>query len=1291
MFSSRRSTVPGIQPASTTVGFVLLLLASIWSPAMAGRNANGAMVLHTDDAVLWSAGWDYCARYPLPATCEALNSQTNHVPEQQEAIIWVVGAFELNSSPGVTAYQFGIYHNLPTDYFTAWGPCGPGALEIPDATWPYESGTGTAVAYGSAVYPHFLFKMYWFAVTGQVGTVFSTGAYPYGTDGAAFADDGSPPIVDRCDNFGTVRWGVPGQNQCPPIPTQGACCYPDGTCQFVDQAACQGVFQGLGVPCDPNPCPQPTGACCFTNGHCTVLTQAVCQQQGGTYQGNGTTCNPNPCSQQPIGACCFANGSCSVLTQAGCEQLCGTYQGDHTVCIPNPCTPTPRGQGTRKTSHLASGPTQLPLRNGARHGRPSRNVGGAMVLHVDDSICYSTDIDYCSIDPLPATCADLVTNVTRDPSVEAVVWMVAAFPDNSSPGVTAFQVGIAGDIPADYYTDFAPCGPGVLEIPDATWPAPGTGTACAFGVPVYSRLFKMYWFAVTAPGAGSSISTTNYPNGDHHAEWADDGDPPLIDNCYNFGRVVWGGEGQNQCPGSLQLGACCFADGTCQDLLAEDCGAAGGTFEGPDTSCATFQCPVIGACCFTDGHCTVLTQAQCQQQGGTYRGTGTNCNPNPCPQPPTGACCYPDGYCMEQTQAQCQQQGGSFQGNGTHCNPNPCSGPTGACCFTDGHCTVLTSLQCQYQGGSYRGNGTTCDPNPCMGACCFADGHCTVLTRTQCQQQGGTYQGNATSCTPNPCPPPTGACCFTDGHCTVLMQDVCQQQGGTYQGNGTTCSPNPCPQPTGACCFADGHCTVLTQAQCQQQGGSYQGNSTICDPSPCPQPGACCFAAGHCAILTQPLCEQQGGSFQGVGTNCNPNPCPQPPTGACCFTDGSCSILTQAECEQQCGTYQGDHTACIPDPCTPRALVSRQTSHTASRPTQSPLRSGARHARPSRNVGGAMVLHVDNTVCYSAGSNYCSTDPLPATCFDLVTNVTRNPGAEAMVWMVAAFPDNSSPGVNAFEVGIAGDVPADYYTDFAPCGPGVLEIPDATWPAPGTGTACAFGVPVYSRLFKMYWFAVTAPGTGSSISTTNYPGDDHHAAWADDSSPPMIDYCYNFGRVVWGSAGQNECPGSLQPGACCYPDGRCEFVEPTQCGGVFLGIGVPCDPNPCPQPGACCIGTECVMVLESVCAGQGGTWIGGDCTPVTCATLGACCIGEVCSQTHQADCQGTYLGDGIPCDPNPCIIPIGACCIGQDCTVTTQANCGGTYLGDGIPCDPNPCAGTPVKRTTWGQVKSLFR
>lgn len=85
--------------------------------------------------------------------------------------------------------------------------------------------------------------------------------------------------------------------------------------------------------------PPLTGACCLPTGACTVVNSAVCLSQNGVYQGHGTSCSPNPCPPPPTGACCLPNGNCVVETALNCAALNGVYQGDHASCSPNPCPP----------------------------------------------------------------------------------------------------------------------------------------------------------------------------------------------------------------------------------------------------------------------------------------------------------------------------------------------------------------------------------------------------------------------------------------------------------------------------------------------------------------------------------------------------------------------------------------------------------------------------------------------------------------------------------------------------------------------------------------------------------------------------------------------------------------------------------------------------------------------------------------------------------------------------------------------------------------------------------------
>ncbi len=79
---------------------------------------------------------------------------------------------------------------------------------------------------------------------------------------------------------------------------------------------------------------------------------------------------------------------------------------------------------------------------------------------------------------------------------------------------------------------------------------------------------------------------------------------------------------------------------------------------------------------------------------------------------------------------------------------------------------------------------------------------------------------------------------------------------------------------------------------------------------------------------------------------------------------------------------------------------------------------------------------------------------------------------------------------------------------------------------------------------------------------------------------------------------------------------------------------------------------------------------------------GACCIeGEPCQFITQKDCDlvlgGTYQGDGVNCNPNPCL---GACCLnGIECVdAVTQFDCktifGGLWRGSDTSCASVNCA-----------------
>jgi hypothetical protein len=279
----------------------LVILVALGSTAQAGRNANGALVVHTDDAIVYTGTADYCPT-ALPSACDQLITRTDRPVEEQEAVVWLLAAFPPDASPAVTTIQFGIHHNLPSGlgYFTRWAACGISPLELQDDGWPEPNDCGNLVAYGGPI-TQSLFPFYWFAAIGVQGGYFGTRTYPT-TNEAKFVDDGNPPVEDGCTLFGTVRWGSAGENACP-VMAIGACCIPGALCQILSEEECTlvgGVYMGNGIPCDPNPCVLPMGACCLSDLSCVVATAIECEQQNGSYQGDDTVCEPNPCPTTPF-------------------------------------------------------------------------------------------------------------------------------------------------------------------------------------------------------------------------------------------------------------------------------------------------------------------------------------------------------------------------------------------------------------------------------------------------------------------------------------------------------------------------------------------------------------------------------------------------------------------------------------------------------------------------------------------------------------------------------------------------------------------------------------------------------------------------------------------------------------------------------------------------------------------------------------------------------------------------------------------------------------------------------
>ena len=194
------------------------------------------------------------------------------------------------------------------------------------------------------------------------------------------------------------------------------------------------------------------------------------------------------------------------------------------------------------------------------------------------------------------------------------------------------------------------------------------------------------------------------------------------------------------------------------------------------------------------------------------------------------------------------------------------------------------------------------------------------------------------------------------------------------------------------------------------------------------------------------------------------------------------------------------------------------------------------------------------------------------------------------------------------------------------------------------------------------------------------------------------------GLSVWTAGGNctpNPCSGP-GVGACCTANGDCTVTLQTVCTGTWTMYGT-CDPNPCPLPtGACCDDATgaCTIATQADCV---FAWLGAGvpCNAQTCPpppSDGVCCFATGdCIITTEPDCNGTYWLVGGVCSPNPCDQPppvVGACCdeATGGCTITTAAACQFHWLRDGVPCDDGNChVPIPVERTSWGQIKNIYR
>lgn len=85
-----------------------------------------------------------------------------------------------------------------------------------------------------------------------------------------------------------------------------------------------------------------------------------------------------------------------------------------------------------------------------------------------------------------------------------------------------------------------------------------------------------------------------------------------------------------ECEAGTLLGACCFVDGECELLSADECLIFQGNYQGASSKCAPNLCPPVGACCLSDESCVLATESECAIADGRFLALGRVCEPTPC-------------------------------------------------------------------------------------------------------------------------------------------------------------------------------------------------------------------------------------------------------------------------------------------------------------------------------------------------------------------------------------------------------------------------------------------------------------------------------------------------------------------------------------------------------------------------------------------------------------------------------------------------------------------------------------
>jgi hypothetical protein len=274
------------------IALTLLLAAS---PAAAGPNAGGYLILHCNETLQYSGGNEDFNGYA--DLYDAKDAVTQVSGDGQGVVYFVLAAFDDFAMPRVKGLSFGIELSSPSIEPVIYGHSGSDAeiTEIHTDTWP-SSGSGTGITWTDPLTRR-VNEIYWFGGYAYAGQTVKLVPHPSFTP-TVFVDDSNPREEDEIRGYGMLGFGVKGYNPLSGEVATGACCSGSGRCILQTETGCQTHpgynFLGDNTFCSPNPCTPGVGACCI-RAECRMLQWDECLDVRGLFQGEGLGCEPTPC------------------------------------------------------------------------------------------------------------------------------------------------------------------------------------------------------------------------------------------------------------------------------------------------------------------------------------------------------------------------------------------------------------------------------------------------------------------------------------------------------------------------------------------------------------------------------------------------------------------------------------------------------------------------------------------------------------------------------------------------------------------------------------------------------------------------------------------------------------------------------------------------------------------------------------------------------------------------------------------------------------------------------------